>query len=106
MNAGVSSINTLPVVSSRAWTIALWVAQLGVAGILGMMAFMKFFNYTPEGSMALATALGALFSHATIIGFSGSPVAEMWVMALVVLAASTFVLVSRRKELPVIGSLL
>jgi hypothetical protein len=145
MNAGVSSINTLPATSSRAWTIALWVAQLGVAGILGMMAFVKFFNYTPEGSMALATALGvgrgvvtliglveaaavitiltprlhavgallgvatalgALFSHATIIGFSGSPVAEMWVMALVVLAASGFVLVSRRKELPVVGSLL
>ena len=143
MNAGVSSINTLPATSSKGWTIALWIAQLAVAGILGMMAFVKFFNYTPEGSMALATALGvgrgvvtmiglvetaaviailtprlhavgallgvatalgALFSHATKIGFSGSPVAEMWVMALVVLAASAFVLVSRRKELPVVGS--
>ena len=143
MNTGVSSINTLPLTSSRGWTAALWIAQFTVAGILGMMAFVKFFNFTPEGSMALATALGvgrgvvtmiglveaaaviailtprlhavgallgvataigALFSHATKIGFSGSAVSEMWVMALVVLAASGFVLVSRRKELPVVGS--
>jgi len=38
-----------------------------------------------------------------LIGFSGSPVAEMWPMALVVLAASAFVLVVRRNELPVVG---
>ncbi len=39
---------------SNGMTIALWIGQLVVAAILGMGAFMKFFNYTPEGSMALA----------------------------------------------------
>ena len=40
--------------TTRGMTIALWVAQLATAGILGMGAFAKFFNFTPEGSMALA----------------------------------------------------
>ncbi len=122
--------------------IVLWVAQLTVAGILGMNAFVKFFNYTDEGSKALAdaldvgrgvitmigvieaaalvliltprvhsigallavlTMLGALFSHATKIGWSGSAVAEMWPLAIVVLACACFVLVVRRKELPMVG---
>jgi hypothetical protein len=143
MNASEPSINTTACACrSKGLTVALWTAQLAVAGILGMMAFVKFFNYTPEGSMALAdalgvgrgmvtliglvetaavitilwprrsavggllgtlTALGALASHAAKIGFSGSPVAEMWPMALLVLAASAFVLVVRRNELPVVG---
>ena len=42
---------------SKGMTIALWIGQIVVAGILGMGAFMKFFNYTPEGSMALADAM-------------------------------------------------
>jgi hypothetical protein len=123
-------------------TIALWVSQIAVAGVLGMMAFVKFFNFTPEGSMALAeamgvgrgvitmiglveaavvvlvlmprthaigallgigTMLGALFTHATKIGFSGNAAAEMWPMALVILALSGFVAVARRGELPLIG---
>ncbi len=122
--------------------IVLWVAQLTVAGILGMNAFVKFFNYTDEGSKALAdaldvgrgaitmigvieaaalvliliprahaigallavfTMLGALFSHATKIGWSGNAVAEMWPLAIVVLACASFVLVVRRKELPMVG---
>ncbi len=122
--------------------IVLWVAQLTVAGILGMNAFVKFFNYTDEGSKALAdaldvgrgaitmigvieaaalvliltprvhsigallavlTMLGALFSHATKIGWSGNAVAEMWPLAIVVLACACFVLVVRRKELPMVG---
>ena len=142
MSVQVSSINVPSVSRSRGLVAALWLAQLAVAGILGMMAMVKFFNYTPEGSMALAqalgvgrgvitliglfeaaaviailtprlhavggllgtlTAAGALFSHITVIGFSGSAVAEMWSMALVVLAASLFVLIGRRRELPFVG---
>ncbi len=107
-----------------------------------MMAFMKFFNYTPEGSMALAeamgvgrgiitliglvevavlflillpraravgallgvfTMIGALVTHATKIGWSGNAAAEMWPLAIAVLAAASFVLIGRRKELPIVG---
>jgi hypothetical protein len=142
MNVNVSSINAVHPGTSKGMTIVLWIAQLAVAGILGMMAFVKFFNYTPEGSMALAqalgvgrgvvtliglvemaavitiltprlhavggllgalTAMGALTSHAAVIGFSGSPVAEMWPLALIVLAASAFVLFARHRELPLVG---
>jgi uncharacterized membrane protein YphA (DoxX/SURF4 family) len=128
--------------SSKGMTTAVWLAQLAVAGILGMGAFMKFFNYTPEGSMALAdamgvgrgaiamigvvetaalvliliprthaigallavfTMLGALLAHATKIGWSGNAAAEGWPLALVVLVAASFVLMVRRKELPIVG---
>jgi uncharacterized membrane protein YphA (DoxX/SURF4 family) len=117
--------------SSRAWTLTLWVARLAVTAILGLGAFVKFFNYVPEGSMDLAVALevgrgtvtliglveltaaililvpraravgallaiftmlGALFSHAVKIGWSGNAAAEMWPLAPVVLAAALFVL--------------
>ncbi len=127
---------------SNGMTIALWIGQLAVAGILGMGAFMKFFNYTPEGSMALGdamgvgrgvvtviglvetaalvlillprthaigallavfTMLGALLAHATKIGWSGNAAAEGWPLALVVLVAASFVLMARRKELPILG---
>ncbi len=127
---------------SKGMTIVLWIAQLAVAGILGMNAFVKFFNYTDEGSKALAdalgvgrgaitmigvveatalililiprahaigallavlTMLGALFAHATKIGWSGNAVAEMWPLAIVVLACASFVAVVRRKELPIVG---
>ncbi len=119
----------------KALTVGLWIAQILVAGILGMAAFGKFFMYTPDGSMALAEALGvgrgvvtviglaelaaavliliprrhlygallaaaamlgALFSHATRIGWSGNAAAEMWPMALAVLAAAVFVIIGRR----------
>ncbi len=128
--------------ASKGITVALWIGQLAVAGILGMGAFMKFFNYTPEGSMALAdamdlgrgvvtmiglvetaalvliliprapaigallavfTMLGALFAHATKIGWSGNAAAEGWPLAIVVLVAASFVLIARRKELPIVG---
>ena len=128
--------------ASKGMTIALWVGQFAVAGVLGMMAFVKFFNYTPEGSMALADAMGvgrgiitliglveaavvllvllprtravgallglftmvgALVTHATKIGWSGNAAAEMWPMAIVVLAVASFVLFVRRKGLPVVG---
>ncbi len=128
--------------ASKGLTIALWISQLAVAGVLGMMAFMKFFNYTPEGSMALAdamgvgrgiitliglvevavlflillpraravgallgvfTMIGALITHATKIGWSGNAAAEMWPLAIAVLAAASFVLIGRRRELPVVG---
>ena len=144
MNAQVPSINTHGRArdASLAITIAVWVAQLSVAAVLGMMAFAKFFNYTPQGSMALAEALGvgrgvvtliglveiatvaliltprmravgallgvlamvgALASHATRIGWSGNAAADMWPLALVVLAAAAFVLFVRRRELPGVG---
>ena len=127
---------------SKGMTIALWMGQLAVAGILGMGAFMKFFNYVPEGSMALAgamgvgrgvvtmiglvetaalalilsprthaigallavfTMVGALLAHATKIGWSGNAAAEGWPLALVVLVAASFVLMVRRKGLPIVG---
>jgi len=134
------STSTLTIGSSlrakgKALTLALWTAQLLVAGILGMAAFTKLFVYTPDGSMALAAALGvgrgvitliglielsavvliliprrhvlgallaavtmggALFSHATRIGWSGNAAAEMWPMAMAVLAAALFVAFGRR----------
>ncbi len=128
--------------ASKGMTVALWIGQLAVAGVLGMMAFMKFFNYTPEGSMALAdamgvgrgiitliglveaavlflillpraravgallgvfTMIGALITHATKIGWSGNAAAEMWPLAIVVLALASFVLIGRRRELPIVG---
>ena len=128
--------------ASKGMTIALWIGQLAVAGVLGMMAFMKFFNYTPEGSMALAdamgvgrgiitliglvevavlflillpraravgallgvfTMIGALITHATKIGWSGNAAAEMWPLAIAVLAVAFFVLIGRRSELPIVG---
>lgn len=123
--------------TGRSWnvtTVALWVARLAVAGILGMGAFTKFFMYTPQGSMALAEAMGvgrgvilligvveltavvlilvprlhllgallaaatmggALFTHATTIGWSGNAAAEMWPLALIALAAASTVVVVR-----------
>ncbi len=128
--------------ASKGMTLALWIGQLTVAGVLGMMAFMKFFNYTPEGSMALAdamgvgrgiitliglvevavlffillpraravgallgvfTMIGALITHATKIGWSGNAAAEMWPLAIAVLAVASFVLIGRRRELPIVG---
>ncbi len=145
MNVHVTSINSRSHARSlsTAVTVAGWIGQLAVAGILGLMAFMKFFNYTPEGTMVLAqalgvgrgvvtliglveiaavaliliprtrpigallaglTVLGALFSHATKIGWSGNAAAEMWPLALVVLAAAAVVLYISRKELPGVGA--
>ena len=135
MSTHVAPIQAEVTSPSRALPIALWIARLGLAGILGMMAFVKLFQFTPEGSMALATALGvgrgvvlliglvetaavvtlllprlrvvggllalgtalgALSAHALKLGFSGSPVAETWPLAVVVLAASAFVLLAGR----------
>ena len=134
MSESVLSVNTS---SSRAVgiaTVAVWIAQLAVAGILGMAAFTKFFMYTPDGSMALAEAMGvgkgiilliglveltaaaliliprrhllggllaagtmagALFTHATKIGWSGNAAAEMWPLALIAFAAASSVVVYR-----------
>ena len=138
-----SDTSVVELVPSRGRMIAIWAGRLVVAGILGMGAFMKFFNYTDEGSKALAdalgvgrgavtgigvvetlavilillpwrpavgallavgTMLGALLSHATILGFSGNPAAESWPLAIVVLAAASLVVVLRRRELPLIGN--
>ena len=70
MNVNAISINTTGYAptASRSLMIALWVARLAVAGILGMMAFVKFFDYTPEGSMVLAQALGVGRIGVTLIG--------------------------------------
>ena len=111
--------------------VARWIPRLAVAGILGMGAVTKFFMYTPDGSMALAEAMGvgrgvilligtveltavvliliprrhllgaflavgtmggALFTHATKIGWSGNAAAEMWPLALVALLAASSVI--------------
>ena len=135
MSDGVLAIGDSVRGKDKTMTVALWTAQLLVAGILGMMAFTKFFVYTPDGSMALAEAMGvgrgmitliglielsaatliliprrhalgallgaltmggALLTHATRIGWSGNAAAEMWPLALVVLAAASFVILGRR----------
>ncbi len=102
---------------SRGMTIALWIAQLAVAGILGIGAFMKFFNYTPEGSMALADAMGVGRGVITMIGLVETAALVLiliprahaigamlgWPLALVVLVAAAFVLMVRRMELPTVG---
>jgi hypothetical protein len=67
-------------------TVMLWIAQLAVAGILGMGAFTKFFMYTADGSMVLADALGVGRGVIMFIGF-------------VELAAATLILIPRRHML-------
>ena len=135
MTESVLATEDVPKGPAKVLTVALWIARLLVAGILGLAAFGKFFMFAPDGSMALADALGvgrgvitliglvelaaavliliprrhtlgamlaalamvgALFSHATKIGWSGTAAAEMWPMALMVLAAAVFVLIARR----------
>jgi uncharacterized membrane protein YphA (DoxX/SURF4 family) len=120
---------------TKAMILALWGARLLVAGILGLAAFTKLFVFTPDGSMALAEAMGvgrgvitliglveliaatlvllprthalgaalaaltmsgALLTHATTIGWTGNAAAEMWPLALAVLAGAVFALLGRR----------
>jgi len=142
-NMALIGAGTIARTSTRTTTIAILGGSFAVAGVLGMMAFVKFFNFTPEGSMALASALGvgrlaitgiglvetlavvliltprtravgaglavltmlgALTAHATRIGFSGNPAAEMWPLALVVLALASVVLyLSRRASAAATG---
>lgn len=137
MSESIMTLGSATKREGKALAVSLWVAQIGVAGMLAMAAFTKFFAYTPDGSMALAGALGvgrgvitliglveltaaalilipkrhalgalvaafamggALFSHATKLGWSGSAAAEMWPMALIVLAASILVFFGRRSR--------
>jgi len=70
----------------RAWKVALWIGQLAVAAILGLGAFVKFFNYVPGGAMDLAAALGVGRGVVTAI-------------ALVELTAAILVLVPRTRAL-------
>ncbi len=134
MSDSVLSVNTSESRAVGASTVIGWIGQLAVAGILGMGAFTKFFMYTPDGSMALAQAMGvgrgvilliglveitaatliliprlrpiggllaigtmggALFTHATKIGWSGNAAAEMWPLALVALLAASLVIALR-----------
>jgi len=134
MSENVLAVDTSAHRTGRATTVALWIAQLTVTGILGMGAFTKFFMYTPDGSMALAEAMGvgrgiimliglveltaatliliprrhllggllavatmggALFTHATKIGWSGNAAAEMWPLAFIAFAAASSVVVVR-----------
>ena len=53
--------------------------------------------------LGVFTMVGALVTHATKIGWSGTPAAEMWPLAIAVLAAASFVLIGRRRELPIVG---
>jgi len=137
MNENVLSVDAPAGRVGGIGTAAVWIAQLAVAGILGMGAFTKFFMYTPDGSMALAEAMGvgrgiilligvvelaaaaliliprrhlvgallaagtmggALFTHATRIGWSGNAAAEMWPLALVAFAAASSVVVFRYRR--------
>jgi uncharacterized membrane protein YphA (DoxX/SURF4 family) len=134
MNENILSVRAPTKSTNRTVTVAVWIAQLAVTGILGMGAVTKFFMYTPDGSMALAEAMGvgrgvitliglveltaatmiliprlhlvgallaaatmggALFTHATKIGWSGNPAADMWPLALVALAAASSVALFR-----------
>jgi YHS domain-containing protein len=58
MSESVLSVDTSAVRTGGIATAGVWIAQFAVAGILGMGAFTKFFMYTPDGSMALAEAMG------------------------------------------------
>jgi len=51
------------------------------------------------GLLAGATMAGALVSHVTHLGFTGTP-GNMWPLAAVALVASLAVIVLRRRELP------
>ena len=138
MSTDATTASSPPAALGKPLRVALWIAQLFVAGILGMAAFTKLFLFTPDGSLPLAEALGvgrgvvaliglvelaaallvliprrhvygaalatlamlgALIGHATKIGFSGNPVAEMWPMAVLVLIAALFIAVLRRQEI-------
>jgi len=70
----------------RAWNVALWISQLAVAVILGLGAFVKFFNYVPDGARDLAVALGVGRGVVTMIG-------------VVELTAAILVLVPRTRAL-------
>lgn len=47
-------------------------------------------------ALAVLTMGGALFAHATKIGWSGNAAAEMWPLALVVLVVASLVAIGRR----------
>jgi len=83
MSEGVLATRNSIETKGKAMTVALWTAQLLVAGILGMMAFTKFFAYTPDGSMVLADAMGVGRGVITLIG-------------LVELSAAALILIPRR----------
>jgi len=70
----------------RTWQVALRIGQLAVAVILGLGAFVKFFNYVPGGAMDLAVALGVGRGVVTVI-------------ALVELSAAILILVPRTRAL-------
>ena len=46
---------------------------------------------------------GAMFSHFTTLGFSGSAPAEMWPLAVLGLAAAAVALAMTHRELPLLG---
>jgi len=143
MNTETRAFGSAVAHEPRAAMIVQWVACLVVAAIFAMGVGAKFFNYTPEGSMALAEGLGvgrgfitligivetlalvgilvprtralgallavvtmagALFSHVTVLGFSGNPAAETWPLALLALVAAGYVLIVRWGDLPLVGS--
>jgi len=86
MSESVLAVGNSIETRGKAITVALWTAQLLVAGILGMMAFTKFFAYTPDGSMVLADAMGVGRGVITLIG-------------LVELSAAALILIPRRYTL-------
>ncbi|UCF68465.1 MAG: DoxX family protein [Acidobacteriota bacterium] len=80
------------------------VAAIGGVELLAVVLILVPRTRVLGGLLAAATMLGALFSHASVIGFSGSPAAEMWPLALLVLAAAVALVALRRTEIPLVGS--
>jgi hypothetical protein len=80
------------------------VAGIGLVEALAVLLILVPRTRVVGGLLAAGTMVGALFSHATAIGFSGSPAAEMWPLALVVLSAATTLVTLRRREIPLLGS--
>ena len=81
----------------------------GIITLIGLVeAAVLFLILMPRGRavgalLGMFTMIGALVTHATKIGWSGNAAAEMWPLAIVVLAAASFVLIGRRSELPIVG---
>ncbi len=76
------------------------IASLGVIELAAVILLLVPKTRAIGALLGVGLMLGALGSHAAVIGFAGNPAAEMWPLALVALALSALVLVLRRGELP------
>ena len=87
---------------------ALGVGRLQITGIgvteLAAAVLLLGLHRGLGGALAVGLMGGALVSHVTKLGFSGSAPAEMWPLALVGLAAGAATLIRHRRSLPIVGS--